>query len=209
MIVLIDNYDSFTYNLYQYLCELGAEVVVRRNDAITVDEIIALNPERIVISPGPCTPQEAGISVEIIQRLAGQVPILGVCLGHQAIGAAFGGEVVRAPVVMHGKLSAIHHDGRGVFAGLSQDFTATRYHSLIIERDTLPACLEISAETADGIIMGLRHREYPIEGVQFHPEAILTEHGHDLLRNFLQGQRAAGQWTGGPLATDSALATAH
>ncbi len=209
MILLIDNYDSFTYNLYQYLCELGAEVVVRRNDAITVDEIIALAPERIVISPGPCTPQEAGISVEIIQRLAGQVPILGVCLGHQAIGAAFGGEVVRAPIVMHGKLSAIHHDGRGVFAALPQNFTATRYHSLIVERDTLPACLEISAETADGIIMGLRHREYAIEGVQFHPEAILTEHGHDLLRNFLSGQREVRQCASAPVATDSALATAH
>jgi anthranilate synthase/aminodeoxychorismate synthase-like glutamine amidotransferase len=209
LILLIDNYDSFTYNLYQYLCELGAEVVVRRNDAITVDEIIALAPERIVISPGPCTPQEAGISVELIQRLAGQMPILGVCLGHQAIGAAFGGQVVRAPAVMHGKLSAIRHDGRGVFGALPQEFTATRYHSLIVERDTLPACLEISAETADGIIMGLRHREYAIEGVQFHPEAILTEHGHDLLRNFLHGQREVGQWASGPVATDPALAASH
>ncbi len=188
MILLIDNYDSFTYNLYQYLCELGAEVVVRRNDVLTVEDVIALNPERIVISPGPCTPHEAGISVEIIRRLAGRVPILGVCLGHQAIGAAFGGAVVRAPVVMHGKLSAIHHDGRGVFAALPQDFTATRYHSLIVERESLPDCLEVSAETADGIIMGLRHRDYAIEGVQFHPEAILTEHGHELLRNFLSRQ---------------------
>jgi anthranilate synthase component II len=185
MLLLLDNYDSFTYNLYQYLCELGAEVMVRRNDAITVAEIAALAPERIVISPGPCTPQEAGISVEAIRAFAGRVPILGVCLGHQAIGAAFGGRVVRAPVPMHGKLSAIGHDGRGVFAGLPQGFAATRYHSLIVERESLPACLEVSAETADGIIMGLRHRDYAIEGVQFHPEAILTAHGHDLLRNFL------------------------
>jgi anthranilate synthase/aminodeoxychorismate synthase-like glutamine amidotransferase len=185
VILLIDNYDSFTYNLYQYLCELGAEVVVRRNDQVTLAEIAALAPERIVISPGPCTPQEAGISVELIRAFAGRVPILGVCLGHQSIGAAFGGEVVRAPVVMHGKLSTIRHDGQSIFAGLPQDFTATRYHSLIVERATLPACLEVSAETADGIIMGLRHRDYAIEGVQFHPEAILTEHGHDLLRNFL------------------------
>jgi anthranilate synthase/aminodeoxychorismate synthase-like glutamine amidotransferase len=189
MILLIDNYDSFTYNLYQYLCELGAEVVVRRNDALTVEEVVALGPERIVISPGPCTPQEAGISVEVIRQLGGRVPILGVCLGHQAIGAAFGGEVVRAPVVMHGKLSRVRHDGRGVFADLPQEFVATRYHSLIVERESLPDCLEISAETADGIIMGLRHREFAIEGVQFHPEAILTEHGHDLLRNFLSARR--------------------
>ena len=188
MILLIDNYDSFTYNLYQYLCELGAEVTVRRNDALTVEEVIALGPERIVISPGPCTPQEAGISVEVIRQLAGRVPILGVCLGHQALGAAFGGAVVRAPVVMHGKLSRVRHDGRGVFADLPQEFVATRYHSLIVERESLPDCLEISAETADGIIMGLRHRDYQVEGVQFHPEAILTEHGHDLLRNFLRGQ---------------------
>jgi anthranilate synthase/aminodeoxychorismate synthase-like glutamine amidotransferase len=185
MILLIDNYDSFTYNLYQYLCELGAEVVVRRNDQITLDEIAALAPERIVVSPGPCTPHEAGISVELIRAFAGRVPLLGVCLGHQSIGAAFGGEIVRAPVVMHGKLSTIRHDGQGLFADLPQEFTATRYHSLIVERATLPACLEVSAETADGIIMGLRHRDYTVEGVQFHPEAILTEHGHDLLRNFL------------------------
>ena len=185
MILLIDNYDSFTYNLYQYLCELGAEVVVRRNDQISLAEIAALAPERIVISPGPCTPQEAGISVDLIREFAGRLPILGVCLGHQAIGAAFGGQVVRAPVAMHGKLSSIGHDGRGGFAGLPQDFTATRYHSLIVERADLPACLEVSATTADGIIMGLRHRDHAIEGVQFHPEAILTEHGHELLRNFL------------------------
>jgi anthranilate synthase/aminodeoxychorismate synthase-like glutamine amidotransferase len=189
MILLIDNYDSFTYNLYQYLCELGAEVVVHRNDKITLDEIAALAPERIVISPGPCTPHEAGVSIDLIRRFAGEIPILGVCLGHQAIGAAFGARVVRAPVVMHVKLSRVRHDARSIFAGLEQDFTATRYHSLIVERETLPACLEISAETADGIIMGLRHRELAVEGVQFHPEAILTEHGHDLLRNFLTQSR--------------------
>jgi anthranilate synthase/aminodeoxychorismate synthase-like glutamine amidotransferase len=189
MILLIDNYDSFTYNLYQYLCELGAVVVVRRNDKISLDEIAALAPERIVISPGPCTPREAGISIELIRRFAGEIPILGVCLGHQAIGEAFGGRVVRAPVVMHGKLSRVRHDGRSLFAGLPQDFTATRYHSLIVERATLPACLEISAETADGIIMGLRHRDLAIEGVQFHPEAILTEHGHALLKNFLMAPK--------------------
>ena len=185
MILLIDNYDSFTYNLYQYLCELGAEVVVRRNDKITLEEIAELAPERIVISPGPCTPHEAGVSIDLIRRFAGEIPILGVCLGHQAIGAAFGGRVVRAPVVMHGKLSRVRHDGQSLFDGLPQDFTATRYHSLIVERETLPECLEISAETADGIIMGLRHRDLAVEGVQFHPEAILTEHGHELLRNFL------------------------
>jgi len=185
MILLIDNYDSFTYNLYQYLCELGAEVVVRRNDKITLEEIAELAPERIVISPGPCTPHEAGVSIDLIRRFAGEIPILGVCLGHQAIGAAFGGRVVRAPVVMHGKLSRVRHDGQSLFDGLPQDFTATRYHSLIVERETLPECLEISAETADGIIMGLRHRDLAVEGVQFHPEAILTEHGHELLKNFL------------------------
>ncbi len=215
MILLIDNYDSFTYNLYQYLCELGAEVSVRRNDAITTAEIAALAPERIVISPGPCTPQEAGISVRVIREFAGKTPILGVCLGHQAIGAAFGGAVVRAPVVMHGKLSAIHHDGRGIFADVPQDFTATRYHSLIVERETLPDCLEITAETSDGIIMGLRHRDYVVEGVQFHPEAILTEHGRELLRNFLGGQSAVGsrqkenEIAIAALQAASALATIH
>ena len=186
MILLLDNYDSFTYNLYQYLCELGAEVVVRRNDKVGVAEVEALAPERIVISPGPCTPSEAGISVALIRHFAGRVPILGVCLGHQAIGAAFGGTIGRAPTLMHGKLSTIEHDGRGVFAGLPQGFRATRYHSLVVERATLPPSLAISAETADGVIMGMRHRDYAIEGVQFHPEAILTEHGHDLLRNFLR-----------------------
>jgi anthranilate synthase component 2 len=185
VILLIDNYDSFTFNLYQYLCELGATVEVRRNDKITVEEVAALAPGRIVVSPGPCTPREAGVSVELIRHFAGRAPILGVCLGHQALGAAFGGRIVRAPSLMHGKLSRITHDGRGVFAGLPQGFTATRYHSLAVERATLPACLEVSAETPDGVIMGLRHREHAVEGVQFHPEAILTEHGHDLLRNFL------------------------
>jgi para-aminobenzoate synthetase component 2 len=185
MILLIDNYDSFTYNLYQYLCELGAEVLVRRNDRIGMEEIAELAPEGIVISPGPCTPHEAGVSIEVIRRFAGEIPILGVCLGHQAIGAAFGGRVVRAPVAMHGKLSRVRHDGQTIFDGLPQEFTATRYHSLIVERETLPDCLEISAETADGLIMGLRHRDFAVEGVQFHPEAILTEHGHELLRNFL------------------------
>ncbi len=185
MILLLDNYDSFTYNLYQYLCELGAEVLVKRNDEVTVGEVAALAPDRIVISPGPCTPNEAGISIALIRELGEQVPILGVCLGHQAIGAAYGGTVVRAPKVMHGKLSAIHHIGVGVFAGLPDPFQATRYHSLIVQRADLPACLEVTAWTDDGLIMGLRHRHYPVEGVQFHPESIMTEAGKALLRNFL------------------------
>ncbi|HEY3198579.1 MAG TPA: aminodeoxychorismate/anthranilate synthase component II [Nitrospirales bacterium] len=185
MLLVIDNYDSFTYNLVQYLGELGEQLRVVRNDAMTVDEIVALKPERIVISPGPCTPKEAGISVETIKRLAGSIPILGVCLGHQSIGEAFGGEVVRAERLMHGKTSMIRHDQRTVFRNLPNPFEATRYHSLIVRRETLPACLEISAETAEGEIMGLRHRAYPIEGVQFHPESILTRPGKDLLRNFL------------------------
>ena len=185
MIVLIDNYDSFTYNLAQYLGELGAEVNVYRNDALTVEQIAAWQPEKIVISPGPCTPTEAGISVPAIARFAGKIPLLGVCLGHQAIGQAFGGKIVRAQRVMHGKLSQVTHDGRGVFAGLPSPFTVTRYHSLAIERASLPACLEISATSEDGEIMGVRHREFAVEGVQFHPEAILTEHGHALLQNFL------------------------
>jgi anthranilate synthase component II len=189
MILLIDNYDSFTYNLYQYLCELGADVQVRRNDEITVDTARAMRPERIVISPGPCTPREAGISVNLNTELAGEVPILGVCLGHQSVGAAFGGEVVNAPELMHGKTSMIHHDGRGVFKGLPNPFIATRYHSLVLREETLPAVLEISARSDDGVIMGLRHREYDIEGVQFHPESILTTVGKDLLANFI-GQRA-------------------
>ena len=188
MIVVIDNYDSFTYNLVQYLGELGAEVTVFRNDEVSVEEIENVGPERLVLSPGPCTPNEAGITLELIQAMKGKVPMLGVCLGHQAIGQAFGGRVVRAQRVMHGKNSTIRHDGRGVFAGLPGDFSATRYHSLVVERATLPACLEATAESEDGEIMGLRHRELPIEGVQFHPEALLTEHGHAMLRNFLEGR---------------------
>ena len=187
MLLLIDNYDSFTYNLAQYLGELGADVHVHRNDAITLDQIAAWAPERIVVSPGPCTPIEAGISVPAIRRFAGKIPILGVCLGHQAIGQAFGGRIVRAQRVMHGKISPVTHDGRGVFAGLPSPFDVTRYHSLAIERATCPPCLEISATADDGEIMGVRHRELAVEGVQFHPEAILTEHGHALLANFLKG----------------------
>jgi anthranilate synthase/aminodeoxychorismate synthase-like glutamine amidotransferase len=194
MIVMIDNYDSFTYNLVQYLGELGAEVHVHRNDAITVDAVAALAPSHIVLSPGPCTPNEAGICLELIARLQGHFPILGVCLGHQAIGQAFGGVVRRARDVMHGKTSAIHHDGQGVFRDLPSPYTATRYHSLIVERETLPPALAVTAWTAraDGAvdeIMGVKHRELPIEGVQFHPESILTEHGHQLLRNFLEAYR--------------------
>lgn len=188
MILLLDNYDSFTYNLYQYLSELGADVLVKRNDEVSVGDVAALAPERIVISPGPCTPNEAGISVGLIRELGEQVPVLGVCLGHQAIGAAYGGAVVRAPTVMHGKLSAVHHDGAGVFAGLPNPFQATRYHSLIVRRADLPACLEVTAWTDDGLIMGLRHRQHPVEGVQFHPESIMTEAGKALLRNFLDGR---------------------
>jgi len=185
MILLLDNYDSFTYNLAQYLGQLGQKLEVRRNDKITLKEIEELKPERIVISPGPCTPKEAGISVPLIERFAGEVPILGVCLGHQAIGAAFGGRVIRAPKLMHGKTSEIHHDGKTIFHGLPQDFRATRYHSLIVERKSLPRSLEISAETADGTIMGLRHRSFRVEGVQFHPESVLTDAGFKLLENFL------------------------
>jgi anthranilate synthase component 2 len=184
-VLLLDNYDSFTYNLYQYLCELGATVDVRRNDAISVAEVAAMRPDRIVISPGPCTPNEAGISVALIQELAPRVPILGVCLGHQALGAAYGGAVVRAPQVMHGKVSPIRHAGQGVFAGLPDAFPATRYHSLIVRRDDLPPELEVTAWTDDGLIMGLRHREHPVQGVQFHPESIMTTSGKDLLKNFL------------------------
>jgi anthranilate synthase/aminodeoxychorismate synthase-like glutamine amidotransferase len=185
VILLLDNYDSFTYNLAQYLGELGCNVEVHRNNKISVEEIARRKPERIVISPGPCTPQEAGISVELIARLAGKFPILGVCLGHQAIGAAFGGKIVRAPKLFHGKTSEIHHDGKGVFKNLEDPFTATRYHSLIVERKSLPKELVITAQTDDGVIMGLRHRKYKIEGVQFHPESVLTESGKELLRNFL------------------------
>ena len=185
MLLMLDNYDSFTWNLVQYLGELGASVRVVRNDAITLDEIEALQPERIVISPGPCTPNEAGISVPLIRRFAGKIPLLGVCLGHQAIGQAFGGRIIRAQRVMHGKLSSIVHDGRGVFRGIPSPFTATRYHSLAIERSSLPPVLDVTATSEDGEIMGVRHREFAVEGVQFHPEAILTEHGKKLLANFL------------------------
>ena len=188
MVLMIDNYDSFTFNLVQYLGELGAEVLVVRNDELDVPQIEALAPSHIVLSPGPCTPNEAGVTLATIERLAGRMPILGVCLGHQAIGQAFGGKVVRAKQVMHGKVSRIGHDGHGVFRSLPKDFVATRYHSLVVERDSLPACLEISAESEDGEIMGLRHRSLPVEGVQFHPEALLTEHGHRLLKNFIEGK---------------------
>jgi anthranilate synthase component 2 len=185
VILLLDNYDSFTYNLAQYLGELGCQVEVHRNDRISVEQIAQRKPERIVISPGPCTPQEAGICVELIQKLAGKIPILGVCLGHQAIGAAFGGKIIRAPKLFHGKTSQIRHDGSGVFRGLPNPFTATRYHSLIIERKSLPAELQVTAETDDDIIMGMQHRQYPLMGVQFHPESVLTESGKQLLKNFL------------------------
>jgi anthranilate synthase/aminodeoxychorismate synthase-like glutamine amidotransferase len=184
-VLLVDNYDSFTYNLYQYLGELQAEVMVVRNDALTVDQALARDPRAVVISPGPGTPDQAGISLELIRRAAGRVPLLGVCLGHQALGQAFGGRVVRAPKLMHGKTSEIHHDGRTVFAGLPQAFTATRYHSLVVARETVPDCLEVSAWTADGVVMGLRHRQHVLEGVQFHPESILTPEGPRLVENFL------------------------
>jgi anthranilate synthase component 2 len=189
MNLVLDNYDSFTYNLVQYLGELGAAVKVVRNDELSVDAIEALAPERVVISPGPCTPNEAGVSLELVARLAGKVPILGVCLGHQAIGQAFGGKVVRAQQVMHGKVSRIRHDGRGVFAGVPDDFVATRYHSLVVERSSLPAVLAVTAQSEDGEIMGLRHAALAVEGVQFHPEALLTEHGHRMLENFLKGDK--------------------
>ena len=192
MILMIDNYDSFTYNLVQYLGELGAEVQVHRNDALSVAEVAALKPERIVISPGPCTPDQAGICVELVQKLGGEIPILGVCLGHQAIGQAFGGRIVHAGQVMHGKVSSIRHRGQGVFRDIPDGFEATRYHSLVIDKAALPDCLEVTAWTEDGRggveeIMGVRHKTLPIEGVQFHPESILTQHGHHLLRNFLGG----------------------
>jgi anthranilate synthase/aminodeoxychorismate synthase-like glutamine amidotransferase len=185
VILVVDNYDSFTYNLVQYLGELGAELKVARNDAIELDEVERLAPCAIVVSPGPGRPEDAGITLRLIQRFAPTVPLLGVCLGHQALGQAFGGRVVRAPAVMHGKTSAIHHDGRGLFRGLPKPFTATRYHSLVVERASLPAALEVSATTDDGLIMGLRHRRYPAEGVQFHPESISTTEGKRLLANFL------------------------
>jgi anthranilate synthase component 2 len=185
MLTLIDNYDSFTYNLVHFLGELGASTRVCRNDKVTVDEVLAEKPEAIVLSPGPCDPDRAGICLELIARAGPVVPILGVCLGHQAIGQVYGGRVVRAPTLMHGKLSKVHHTGKGVFAGIAQDFSATRYHSLVVERDSLPDALEITAETADGVIMGLQHTRYPVHGVQFHPESIASEHGHQLLSNFL------------------------
>ena len=191
MLLMIDNYDSFTYNLVQYLQALGAEVRVERNDALTVDQIAALAPERIVISPGPCTPNEAGVSMGVIERLGATTPILGVCLGHQSMGQVYGGDVIRAGRIMHGKTSRIRHEGKGVFAGLPDGYEATRYHSLVVDKNTLPACLEVTAwtENDDGSmeeIMGLRHREFPVEGVQFHPASILTQHGHALLKNFLE-----------------------
>jgi anthranilate synthase/aminodeoxychorismate synthase-like glutamine amidotransferase len=188
MIAMIDNYDSFTYNLVQYLGELGAAVRVFRNDEITVDALEALAPSHVVVSPGPGTPDDAGITLGLIARLAGRVPLLGVCLGHQAIGQTFGGKVVRAGRVMHGKVSRIRHDASGIFAGLPDEFSATRYHSLVVERSSLPACLAVTAQSADGEIMGLRHRELAVEGVQFHPEALLTEHGHKMLQNFIEGR---------------------
>jgi anthranilate synthase/aminodeoxychorismate synthase-like glutamine amidotransferase len=190
MIVMIDNYDSFTYNLVQYLGELGAQVTVFRNDQVSCEEVLRLAPSHIVISPGPCTPDQAGITLQLVERAAGRVPLLGVCLGHQAIGQAFGGRVVRAKQVMHGKTSRIRHDGFGVFRQIEGAFTATRYHSLVLEKDTLPDCLTVTAQSEDGEIMGLRHRELPVEGVQFHPEALLTEHGHKMLQNFIEGRRS-------------------
>ncbi len=185
MLLLLDNYDSFTYNLYQYLAELGAEVVVRRNDQVTLDEIEQMQPDHIVVSPGPCTPNEAGLSCAIIATFGPRIPTLGVCLGHQSIGQVYGGRVIRAPEPMHGKTSLMYHEGKGVFRGLPRPFEANRYHSLIVEDTTLPAELEVTAQTEDGIIMGLKHRSYPVEGVQFHPESIMTSTGKDLLRNFL------------------------
>lgn len=186
MLLMIDNYDSFTYNLVQYLGELGEDVRVYRNDRVTVSEIEKIAPDRIVVSPGPCTPNEAGISIEVIKYFKDKLPILGVCLGHQSIGAAFGGDIIRAPKIMHGKTSLIHHDNKTIFKGLPNPFEATRYHSLIIKKETMPDCLEISAQTEDGVIMGVRHKELRVEGVQFHPESILTSAGKDLLANFLK-----------------------
>jgi anthranilate synthase/aminodeoxychorismate synthase-like glutamine amidotransferase len=186
MVFVLDNYDSFTFNLVQYMGELGADIVVRRNDELTPEQVEALAPDRILLSPGPCTPQEAGISIDLIRHMAGKLPILGVCLGHQAIGAAFGGKVVRAPKLMHGKTSQVEHDGKTIFAGLDSPMTCTRYHSLIVQEKGLPRDLEVSARTADGTIMGLRHRNLPIEGVQFHPESVLTSDGKRLIQNFLE-----------------------
>ena len=192
MLLLIDNYDSFTYNLAHFLGELGAEVTVKRNDAITVDALLNDQPEAVVMSPGPCDPDRAGICLELVRRAAGRIPLLGVCLGHQAIGQAFGGKVVRAPTVMHGKLSPVRHNGTGLFRDLPNPFEATRYHSLTVERASLPDCLEITAETDEGVILGLSHRELPVHGVQFHPESIASEQGHALLKNFLEIAKSAG-----------------
>jgi anthranilate synthase component 2 len=203
-VLLIDNYDSFTYNLYQYLCELGAEVTVRRNDAISVDEARAMQPDSVVISPGPGVPGDAGISIDLVRALGPSVPILGVCLGHQAIAVAYGGVVSRAPELMHGKASDIHHDGSGVFAGLPSPFSAIRYHSLSAAPDAVPASLEVTARTKTGVIMALRHREYPVHGVQFHPESILTEHGKALLDNFLRVRAGAISTTFSPISTVAA-----
>ena len=186
MILMIDNYDSFTYNLVQYMGELGADIRVERNDRISIDEIESLAPKKIVISPGPCTPAKAGISVEVIKYFSGKVPVLGVCLGHQSVGAAFGGEIIKAGKLMHGKTSEVRHDGKTLFKGLPNPFTATRYHSLVLNRKTLPDCFEITAESDDNEIMGIRHKELPVEGVQFHPESILTPNGKDLLKNFIE-----------------------
>jgi len=186
MILIIDNYDSFTYNLYQYIGEISPNLIVYRNDQISIEEIEKLSPERIIISPGPCTPREAGISIDVIKHFAGKIPILGVCLGHQAIGSAFGGRIIRSPEIMHGKTSLIYHDGKTIFKGLANPFEATRYHSLIIEKESLPDCLTVTAWTSNGIIMGIRHKKFMVEGVQFHPESILTKVGKDLLKNFLE-----------------------
>ena len=185
MLTLIDNYDSFTYNLVHFLGELGADCRVYRNDKVSADEVLGERPEAIVLSPGPCDPDQAGICLELVKKAGPQTPILGVCLGHQTIGQVYGGKVVRAPSIMHGKLSTISHTGQGVFRGLNSSFEATRYHSLIVERDSLPGCFDVTAKTEDGVIMGLQHREHPVHGVQFHPESIASEHGHDILRNFL------------------------
>lgn len=191
MIVLIDNYDSFVYNLYHYLGELGAQVEVIRNDRITVDELMAKRPDALVLSPGPCTPNEAGICLELVERAAGKIPIFGVCLGHQTIGQVFGAKVVRAPSLMHGKISTIHHSGQGVLRGINNDFSATRYHSLTLEPDSIPDCLDVQARTDDGVVMAVAHKELPVYGVQFHPESIASEHGHQILKNFLELAEAA------------------
>ena len=192
MLLLIDNYDSFTYNLVHYLGELGADVTIYRNDAISADEGLALKPDGIVLSPGPCDPDQAGICLELIEKNAGAIPLLGVCLGHQAIGQAFGGNVVRASILMHGKTSNIHHHGHGLFQGLPTPFSATRYHSLIVERESLPDCLEVTAQTDDGVVMAVAHREFPVHGVQFHPESIASDQGHELLKNFLDIVKCGG-----------------